>query len=138
VEHDDRALFWRKTPERKVEQFAISDERRDIGDGRAIDREELDFDRPATAAPKHIDTGTDDETAKPRLEAIRIAKSREVPPSSHEAVLDGVPGELVVSEDQSGGRIQPRDEREGQHTEGVMIASLRSLDEFPLVHGHPL
>ena len=53
-------------------------------------------------------------------------------------VLDRVSRELVVPEDQSGSRVQPRDERAGQHREGVMIASLRSLDEFSLVHGHPL
>jgi hypothetical protein len=43
----------------------------------------------------------------------------------------------VVPEDQSGSRIQPRDEREGQHGEGIAIAPLCSLDEFSLVHGHP-
>jgi hypothetical protein len=43
----------------------------------------------------------------------------------------------VVPEDQSGGRVQPRDEQAGEHREGVMIASLRPLDEFSLVHGPP-
>ena len=76
-------------------------------------------------------------TADPALEAIRIAKRGQVPPGSDETLLDRVPRELVVPEDQSGSRIQPRDEREGQHGEGIAIAPLCSLDEFSLVHGHP-
>ena len=35
-------------------------------------------------------------------------------------------------------RVQPRDEQAGKHGEGVMIASLCSLDELSLVHGHPI
>jgi hypothetical protein len=54
------------------------------------------------------------------------------------SVLDRVSRELVVPEDQSGRPVQPRDERAGKHREGVMIASLRSLDELSLVHGNPL
>jgi hypothetical protein len=43
----------------------------------------------------------------------------------------------VVPEDQSSSRVQPRDEQAGKHREGVMIASLRSFDEFSLVHDPP-
>ena len=41
----------------------------------------------------------------------------------------------MVSEDESGRRVQPRDEQPGKRREGVMIASLRQQDEFSLVHG---
>ena len=78
-----------------------------------------------------------DEAAEPGLEAIRIAKRRQVPPGPDESLLDRVSRELGVPEDQAGGRVQPRDERAGEHGEGVMIASLRSLDELSLVHGSP-
>jgi len=43
----------------------------------------------------------------------------------------------LVSEDQSSCRVQPRDEQAGKCREGVMIASLRTLDELSLVHGPP-
>jgi hypothetical protein len=55
-----------------------------------------------------------------------------------ESVLDRVARELVVPENQSGRPVQPCDERAGKYREGVMIASLRSLDELSLVHGTPL
>ena len=105
---------------------------------RSVDRQQLDLDRSSASTSQDVDAGADDEAAEPALEAIRIAEGGQVPPGSDEALLDRVSRELVVPEDQSGSRIQPRDERAGQHGEGVMIAPLRSLDEFSLVHGHPL
>ena len=40
----------------------------------------------------------------------------------------------MVPEDQSGRRVQPRDEQGGKRGKGVAIASLCSLDELSLVH----
>ena len=43
----------------------------------------------------------------------------------------------MVPEDEPGSSVQPRDEQAGEHRKGVMIASLRSFDEFSLVHDPP-
>ena len=137
VQDDDRALLGSEPPERQVEQVAIGDERRHVGDRRSVERQQLDLDRSPPATSQDVDAGADDEAAEPGFEAIRIAKRREVPPGSDEALLDRVSRELVVPEDQAGRRVQPRDEHAGKHGEGVMIASLRSLDELSLVHGPP-
>ena len=138
MKDDDGALFRVQARERQVEEFAVGDERCDVGHRRSVDRQEFDLHRSSASTSQDVDAGTDDETSEPALEAIRIAKRGQVPPGSDETLLDRVSRELVVPEDQSGSRIQPRDERAGQHGEGVMIAPLRSLDEFSLVHGHPL
>ena len=50
-----------------------------------------------------------------------FAERGQVAPGTKEAFLDRVSRELVVPEDQSGSRIQPCDERAGQHREGLMI-----------------
>jgi hypothetical protein len=110
---------------------------RDIVDGGAVHRGELDLDRPATASAQDVDTRAGHETAQPGLEAIGIAERGEAAPGPDEALLDRVSREFLVPEDEAGRRVQPRDERAGQHGEGVMIATLRSLDEFSLVHGPP-
>ena len=71
-------------------------------------------------------------------QASNLSGSRrpgQVPPGADEGVLDRVSRELAVPEDQAGGRVQPRDGRVGERREGVMIASLCSLDETSLVHG---
>jgi hypothetical protein len=81
-----------------------------------------------------VDTRTEDETSEPGLESIRITQCGKVPPGPKKALLDRVSRELVVPEDESGRRVQPRDEQGGKDGEGVAIASLCSLDEFSLVH----
>ena len=48
-----------------------------------------------------------------------------------------VAGEVRVAKDVVGDRPQLRDGRADDLREGVMIAPPGSLDEFPLVHGHP-
>jgi hypothetical protein len=75
-----------------------------------------------------IDTGVNDQLAKPGIEPSGIAKRRQVPPGSDEPFLDRVTRELRVPEDQPGCRVQPSDDRAGKQREGVMIALLRSLD----------
>ena len=137
VQDDDRPLFGRQAPKRHVEQVAVGDGRRDVGDRRSVDRRQFDLDGPPArdAAGRRCRSGR--RGSQPALEAIRIAERREVPPGPDESLLDRVSRELVVPEDQSGRRVQPRDEPAGQHGEGVMIASLRSLDELSLVHGPP-
>ncbi len=137
AEHDDRALFGRQSAKDRFEQVAVRGDDRDVGGRRAIRRSEFDLDRPSTATTEDIDARTGDEAAQPPLEPIRIAKRRQAAPCPDEPVLDRVSRELVVPEDQAGGSVQPRDEHTGKRREGVMIASLRPLDEFSLVHGPP-
>ena len=134
MQDDDGALLGRQAPKRQLEQIAVGDDRRYIGDRWAVELEELDLHRPSTAPTQHVDTGTGDETAQPGFEAIQIAQCREVSPGFEETLLDRVSRELVVPKDQSGRRVQPRDEHAGEHGKGVAIASLCSLDELSLVH----
>jgi hypothetical protein len=137
MQDDDRALLGSQSPKRQVEQIAIGDERLHVGHDRSIDRQQLDLIRPSPATSQDVDTGARDEAAEPGFEAIRIAERRKVSPGSKESILDRVSRELVVPKDQAGRCVQPRDEHAGKHGEGVMIASLRSLDELSLVHGPP-
>ena len=137
VQDDDRALVGRQAPERPVDQVAVGDDGRDVG------REWVR--RAATARPRsaggRVVAGCRCRSGRrapgPGFEAIGVAERRQIAPRPQETVLDRVSREFMVPEDQSGGPVQPRDEPTGQHREGVMIASLRSLDELSLVHGPP-
>jgi hypothetical protein len=86
--------------------------------------------------PENVDAGVDDEAMEPGVEAVRIAKAREMPPGSDVAFLDRVACELRVPEDEAGCRVQPHDGRVHELGEGLMIAPLRSLDEKSLVHAN--
>ena len=74
---------------------------------------------------------------EPGIELVGITQSRQVAPGSDVCVLDRVSRELLVPDDEAGDSLQPRDGRADERSKGVMIASARSLDEFPLVHSHP-
>lgn len=108
-----------------------------VVDRRAIRRQQIHLDRPPSTTPKDVDAGARDEAPEPTLEPIRIAKGWQAPPRADEPILDRVSREIVVPEDQSGSSVQPRDEHADKHGKGVMIASLRSFDEFSLVHDPP-
>ena len=138
MHHDDRALLGLEPLERGIEQVAVGNDGSDVADNRCVDRQQLDFHRPAATPADHVDAGSEDQAVQPRLEAIGIAQARQTAPGGKEPFLDRVSRELVVPEDQSGRRVQPRDERAGKRGEGVMIASPRPLDELSLVHDHPL
>ena len=138
VEDDDSQPLRIETPERRVQEIAIGNHRCDVGGLRSIERRQLDLDRAPAAASNRVDAGAKDQAVEPGLEAVRIAQSRKVPPGPDEALLERVSRELVIPENESGCRVQPRDERACKHGEGVMIASPRSLDELSLVHDiHP-
>src|SRR6476659_3759085 len=72
---------------------------------------------------------------EPAIEPVHVAQRGQVAPAADHRLLDSVPRKFAVAEDQSGGCVQARDGRAGKQCEGVMIASLRSLDETSLVHG---
>jgi hypothetical protein len=138
VQDDDGTPLRIEFAKRCVKEIAICNVGRDVRGWRSIEWRQLDLYRTPAAVSDRIDAGTEDQAVEPGLEPVRIAKRRKVTPGSDETLLNRVSRELVVPEDQSGCRVQPRDERAGKHGKGVMIASPRSLDELSLVHGHPL
>src|SRR4029079_6642150 len=135
MEHHDRAPAGLEGPQAAIEEIAIDDVRREVVSHRDEDRGELDLDGTPSTAPHHVETGVDEQSMKPGVEPVDVAQRRQVPPASDHRLLDGVSRELTIAEDQASGRVQPRDGPAGEHGEGVMIATLRSLDQSSLVHG---
>lgn len=135
VEHDDRAPIRREVLHCLVEKVAIDDVAAEVADDRRVIRHQLDLNRASLPTPGEIETRIDEQPMEPGVEPVRVAQRGQVPPGPDHRILDRVPREVVVPEDQSCGRIQARDRPIGKHGEGVMIASLRSLDETSLVHG---
>ena len=125
VQDDDRAQLGSQPPGGR--RRAARGRRRSTAMspiGRSVDRRAA---RPRSGRrPRRrrmIDAGPDHEPMQPCLEPVRVAERGQAPPRADEALLDRVSRELVVPEDQAGRRVQPRDERAGEHGEGVMIAS---------------
>ena len=137
MQDNDRAPFRLEVLERLLQELAVGDDRRHVGDSRSVDRGQLDLDRPAPPSARDIDAGVNDELAQPGVELVGVAKRWQVSPGADETILDRVARELRVPEDQASCRVQPRDGRAGERGEGVMIATLCSFDEVSLVHHSP-
>lgn len=135
VEDDNRAAIRAEVPEGAIEEIAVDDVAAEVGDDRGVQRGQLDLSQPPLAAAGKIHAGVHEQPMEPGIEPVRVAQRWQVSPGSDHRLLDRVPCEVVVAEDQAGGRVQARDRPTGQRREGVMIASLCSLDETSLVHG---
>jgi hypothetical protein len=132
-DHDRTALFV-EPPHDGIDEHAVGDRVGRIRRGRREERNDLDLDRSPSTATSKIETCVDDQAVEPGIEPIGLTEASKVSPSSDEAILDRVARELRVPEDEASCRVQPRDGSADEHSEGVMIALPRSLDESSLVH----
>ena len=72
-----------------------------------VDVEELDLDGAAPSTACLIQAAVHEKAVEPGIEPIRITKSGQVSPGSHEGVLDRVARKLRVPKDEARGRVQP-------------------------------
>ena len=129
VEDDDRPPVGVEGVERPLEQIPIDQLAAEVGRGGRVKGRELDLDHAPLAAAHQVEAGVNEDLMEPGVECDHVAQRGQVAPAANEGVLDRIPREVVVPDDQAGRRVQPRDGRAGQRREGVMIAPLRSLDE---------
>ena len=98
-----------------------------------IDRSEFHLDRAPPTASTEIETGVDDQSMQPGVEAIRITKPGQIAPGTDQALLNRILGQVRFAEDQPGGCVQPPKSAVDELGEGVMIAPPRPLDELSLI-----
>ena len=134
VENDDGAPFGLEPAERLVEKLPLGHVRWHVAAVRFEERRELDLVHATATPARDVETRVNGQAMEPGIEPVRVAQPGQVPPGSDEGVLDRVSRELAVPEDQSSGRVQPREGSAGNHGKGVMIALPRPLDETTLVH----
>jgi hypothetical protein len=70
----------------------------------------------------HVGAGIDEESAEPGIEAVDVAKPRQLSPCVDERFLDGVLGPLPIAKDQAGDRVQTVTRGGRKDLEGVVIA----------------
>jgi hypothetical protein len=68
------------------------------------------------------------------VEGPRVAQPRQAAPRPDQGLLDGILGEVRVSENEASGGIQARAGPAGKLSKGLSVASPRSLHERVLVH----
>jgi hypothetical protein len=73
-----------------------------------------------------------EDPVDPRLEAVRIAQMRELPPGEHEGVLQRVLGQTAVAQDPMGNRIELIADLVHQDGERLAITRAGPLDEVSI------
>ena len=109
MEHDDRAPAGLERPQAAIEEVAIDDARREVARRRDRGSGSARLRRAPPTAPHEVETGVDEQSMEPGVEPVGVAQRGQVPPAADHRVLDGISRELAVTEDQAGGRVQPRD-----------------------------
>ena len=134
MQDDEGPLLGLEPVEAAFELVAVNQHRRVVADGRHVDRSKLDVDAMTPEPARLIDAGADEQPVEPGVESIGGPQRGQVPPGTHERLLDGVLGLVGVTQDEPGGRVQPEDRGANQHGEGVMIAPARPFHEIQLHH----
>ena len=137
VEHQHRPQLRLEAAEATLELVAVGHVAELVGHRVRQDRRQLDLHRPAPPPAHGVEAGVDGEPVEPGIEALGVTQPGQVAPCPDVRVLDRVPRQLRVPDDEVGDGLQPRDGRDDEWREGVMVAPARSFDEVPLVHSHP-
>jgi hypothetical protein len=96
-----------------------------------VEHDLADLDSPnAPRAAGLAIAGSDQESAQPGFESVRLAHCPNVEPGREQCVLDGVGGELIVAEDQPSEPKQPVERGGDKCRECLVITVSGSEDEI--------
>ena len=137
MQHEDRPLIGRQPTEPAFELVPIGEGEQVVGGGRSVDRQHPKVHGAATLTRRLADTHVDEESAKRRIEAVRIAEPTQVTPGDHQRVLEGVLGPIDIAEDLEGDPEQPLRARADQVHEGRLVAASCRCHEIA-IHPSPL
>jgi hypothetical protein len=104
----DDPLFGRDALDSAFQLVAVADPEVVVVGSGELEGQRLDVDDgPAARAGRLRDARANHDAAQPGVEAIRVAKRRQVAPGDHQRLLHGVFGLLDVSQDPLRDRVEP-------------------------------
>ena len=124
-------LRW-QAAEAAIELIPICDAPVVVGRGRDVHRQDAEIRDPAALAFGFDETRPDDEPMEPRVEPVRIAKTRQVAPGDDERLLQGVFGAVDIAEDPVGQRVEPVAARPDQVGVRLPVTAPCRLDEIAI------
>jgi hypothetical protein len=99
------------------------------GGGRCVRLEQDDIGCEPLATSRFGVAGIDEDAMEPRLEAIKVAQGRELPPHLDEGDLDGVLGEFGVAQDAIGDEDAAVADLANQGGERFFVAAPRLIHD---------
>ena len=137
VQDHDRTLLRFEPGERAIEQVAIGDRAGVIEHLGEVQWRELDLHDAPSSFARQIDAGVRHQAVQPVVEGRGITQPRQAAPGPDQRVLDGVLGEIRVTEDETSRGIQTRTGHANELGEGMPVASPCAVHEPELVHTRP-
>ena len=135
MEDEHGALLERQPPEGALELVAVVDGQDLAGVGRALDGQDADLGRPATATPGLGVALVGQDPVEPGFEAVGVAQRPQLAPGRDERGLHRVLGQVGVAQDPTRDRHAPVADHARQGVEGLAVAPLRPVHERSV---HPL
>ena len=123
-----------EAPKRLIQPLALGERTGLVGHVERVHWRQLDLDQPPSTASNEIQTRVDRQSVEPGVESSGVTEARQIAPGTDEALLNRILGEVRVAQDQPSGCVQPPEGAIDERGKGVMIASLRLLDELSLIH----
>jgi len=135
VEHEDRALVRREPSEAALQLVAISHAQQVVRSDRGIEWQDAEIGGATTLTRRLGDANVGEEAMDPRVEPVRIAEARQVPPGDHQRVLQGILGPIDISEDPVREREESVTAELDEVDERRLVSVLRRYDEVA-IHPH--
>jgi hypothetical protein len=132
VQDEDGALVRREAPETALELVAVGHSQRRIRRLGPVQREDSQIRHPTSLAGGLLDADVREHAVDPGVESIRIAEARKATPGDHQRVLQGIVGSIDIPEDPMRDREEPITTRMDQVHEGILVTTLRRLDEIAI------
>ena len=111
MEDDQGSLVRRQPAEATIQLVTIEDRTGRVDGDRFVVRTPGDGGRMAATPSRLVHAAADEQAMQPRIEAVRVAERRKVPPGAHERFLDRILGPVRFAEDQPRDRIEPGEGR---------------------------
>jgi hypothetical protein len=132
VEHEQGPLLRLQAAEAPLELIPVDDAQEVVGRGRDVYRQDAEVRDAVALAFRLGETGANNEAVEPGVESVRIAEPRQVTPSDHQRILQGVLGPIDVTEDPLGEGVQTVATDSDQVGIGLPVTLPCRLDEISI------
>ena len=133
MDDEHGALFGRQAMKTSIQLVAHSGHVLGVAVAAGVRSGHVDLhDRAMLDPPGLPIAGMDEQPMQPGIEAVGVPDGANVQPRGKERLLDSIGRQVVTSQDEPRGSVQPIERIGGERREGVVVAIPRAKDEVSL------
>ena len=120
---DDGPVVGRERPQSSIDGVAGDELAARVGGRPVVVRQQADVGFVASASPRFVAAGVDEQATQPGIQAVGVTQRSEVPPRAHQRLLHRVLRATAIAHDQAGGRKQLVEPRCRERRERVAVSA---------------